>query len=335
MKPPQHRPTGERNGLHPRNPHRAHYDFDRLIARCPPLAPFVSVGRGGRPSIDFADPAAVKALNQALLADGYGIEHWDIPEGYLCPPIPGRADYLHHLADLLAESNGGEIPRGRSVVGLDIGVGANCIYPIIGLRSYGWRFVGADIDPVSVGSAQLIADANPPLRGSIECRLQKHAGDIFNGIIKPTERFAFSLCNPPFHSSVEEASAGSRRKLSNLAKGKKGATVTRGAVDKPQLNFGGQNAELWCPGGEAAFVRKMVEQSAHFADQCLWFSSLIAKQANLPAVYQALQRVGVVEVRTIEMAQGQKRSRLVAWSFLDEAARQAWFSGAKPQGGTR
>lgn len=97
----------QKSGLHPRNRHRSRYDFPALIASCPALAPFVKPNAWGDVSVDFADPAAVKMLNRALLQHFYGIEHWDIPADYLCPPIPGRADYLHHLADLLATSNGG------------------------------------------------------------------------------------------------------------------------------------------------------------------------------------------------------------------------------------
>ena len=148
----------QKTGLHPRNRHQAPYDFDALCLRTPALSPFVFVNEHGTRTLDFADPAAVKALNRALLALHYGIQHWDLPPGYLCPPIPGRVDYLHRVADLLAES-AGEVPRGKGVRVLDIGVGANCIYPLLGAREYGWRFVGSDIDPVSVKAAALLAVA--------------------------------------------------------------------------------------------------------------------------------------------------------------------------------
>ena len=163
----------QKSGLHPRNRHRSRYDFPALIASCPALAPFVKPNVWGDVSVDFADPAAVKMLNRALLQHFYGIEHWDIPADYLCPPIPGRADYLHHLADLLATSNGGEIPRGKGVAILDVGVGANCIYPIVGLREYGWRFTGSEIDSVSLNAAKMIVEMNPTLRNSVRLRLQK------------------------------------------------------------------------------------------------------------------------------------------------------------------
>jgi hypothetical protein len=90
-----------KTGLHPRNRFREGYDFTALIAVSPALKAFVKPNAYGDDSIDYADPLAVKALNQALLRQAYGLPHWDIPAGYLCPPIPGRSDYLHHLADLI------------------------------------------------------------------------------------------------------------------------------------------------------------------------------------------------------------------------------------------
>lgn len=304
----------EKAGLHPRNRHRDRYDFKQLIAASPELATFVSLNQYGDESIDFADPAAVKALNRALLNHEYGITGWDIPAQYLCPPIPGRADYLHHLADLLGD--GGIIPRGESVRVLDIGVGANCVYPLIGHRSYGWQFVGTDIDPVALANAQRILDANH-LGDTIELRLQASPSAIFKGVMRPGEAFDLTLCNPPFHASPDEASAGTQRKWKNLGK-------AASRQKAPALNFGGQGAELWCEGGEEAFVKRMIKESAQHPDRCLWFTTLISKSASLPGVYRALEQAGAHKTRTIEMAQGQKRSRLVAWTFLDESRQRAW-----------
>jgi len=304
-------------GLHPRNPHAGRYDLPKLIEVCPELEPFVAENRFGDLSVDFADPQAVKALNKALLIDQYGLLHWDIPPGYLCPPLPGRADYIHHLADLLARDNGGEVPTGRGIRGLDIGTGANLIYPIVGYRSYGWGFVGAEIDPVALGSAKLISEANPVLKGAIRLRQQKQPQQIFNGVIKCDELFDFTLCNPPFHASAEKAAAGTRRKLKNLG-------LDKAAQGKPTLNFGGQNTELWCPGGELAFVRTMVEESRAYADQVCWFTSLIANGDNLSPLKKALKQAGAVSVEVIPMGQGNKVSRILAWSFLSEDERQQW-----------
>ncbi len=306
----------EKANLHPRNPHRGRYDFKQLIAGSPELAAFVSPNEYGDESINFTDPAGVKALNRALLNVVYGIKEWDVPAQYLCPPIPGRADHLHFLADLLAGSNGGLIPRGDSIRVLDIGVGANCVYPLIGHRVYGWQFVGTDIDAAAIANAQKIVDANG-LSDAITLRLQGSSAAIFNGVVKPDEVFDLSMCNPPFHASLAEARSGTQRKWKNL-----GVEANKKKI--PVLNFGGQSMELCCEGGEEAFVCRMVEESARIPGSCMWFTTLISKSASLPGVYRAIKYAGALANKTIEMAQGQKKSRIVAWTFFDEKQQQAW-----------
>ncbi|EDY83910.1 conserved hypothetical protein [Verrucomicrobiia bacterium DG1235] len=294
--------------LHPRNPHQGRYDFAALVAACPELAAFLRPNPKGDQTIDFGDEGAVRALNGALLAHHYGVKHWMIPMGYLCPPIPGRADVIHYLADLLSDSNGGEIPRGKRVRALDIGTGANCIYPILGSRSYGWQFVGTDIDNTAVKTARLIVESNACLRKLIKVVQQKNRDSIFKGIIRPDDRFDLTLCNPPFHGSAEEAQAANQRKRSNLSKGSR--------VKKTDtLNFGGQQAELWCAGGELRFVSQMIRESVAFGEQVGWFSSLISKSEHLPALKKELGRSGASQVEVLEMRQGQKVSRLLAWRF--------------------
>jgi 23S rRNA (adenine1618-N6)-methyltransferase len=315
---PAQPPAAEPSLLHPRNRHQGRYDFPALINSCPELGAFVITNPYGKPSIDFANPAAVRVFNRALLHSLYGIQHWQIAEGYLCPPIPGRADYLHGLADLLATDTAGDIPRGPGVRALDVGVGANCIYPLLGHSDYGWHFVGSDIDAPALASAQAIIDANQ-LGQAIELRQQLNRGQIFAGLLQANERFDLTLCNPPFHASAAEAASGSRRKWKNLGKQAPERQL-------PELNFGGQNSELWCTGGEASFVKRMIKESVGVGSQVLWFSSLISKAGNLPDIHKQLHKVGAQAVRTIEMAQGNKQSRFVAWSFMDDAQRQAWHS---------
>jgi len=292
--------------LHPRNRFRAGYDFPALIASRPQLAAYVAPNAYGHASIDYADPEAVKALNQALLKSAYGIEHWDVAPGYLCPPIPGRSDYLHYLADLLESERRTALGRRRPVAVLDIGTGANCIYPLIGASEFGWHFVGSEIDRVALGWAKKMVAANPALAGLIDCRFQASPLDCFNGVVQTNEAFDLSMCNPPFHASAAAAAEGNRRKRRNLG-GRERAAAT--------LNFGGTAGELWCEGGELAFVRRMIAQSAERPDVCRWFTTLVSKSTHLPRLHQSLRHVGAAEVRTIEMAQGQKTSRILAWTF--------------------
>ncbi|MEI6276782.1 MAG: 23S rRNA (adenine(1618)-N(6))-methyltransferase RlmF [Prolixibacteraceae bacterium] len=294
-------------GLHPRNQHNERYDFRALAKTCPELAPFVAMNPYGDESVDFFNPEAVKMLNKALLKHFYDIGYWDIPNGYLCPPIPGRADYIHHMADLPGAGNRRTGLAESRINCLDIGTGANCIYPILGNRLYDWSFVGSEIDHVAMENAETIILKNPCLTGQIEIRLQKNVNDIFKNVIRKDEYFDLTFCNPPFHSSPEDAGSGSRRKISNL-KGKK--------TDNPILNFGGTGNELWCEGGEEQFVKQMIAESRQFSAQCGWFSALISKSLHLPGIYHALKIAEATEIKTIEMSHGNKVSRIVAWKFV-------------------
>ena len=311
------------SGLHPNNPHQGRYDLDQLCAASPELKFFLTTTPRSELTIDFSNEQAVLCLNKALLKHYYHVTHWQIPEGYLCPPIPGRADYIHYLADLLNTSHG--IDRASSegtIRALDIGTGANCIYPIIGSQSYGWQFTASDIDPLSVKTAQLIINSNPNLRGRIDVMLQTQAGSIFKGIIQPGDRFDLTLCNPPFHASLKEAQAGTERKWRNLNKQKN----TKG---QPRLNFGGQKAELWCDGGEIRFLMQMVNESVHFSRQVCWFTSLISKRDSVQPTKRLLKQKGAKQVEVISMSQGQKVSRLIAWSFLTSDEQKQWAAAHK------
>ena len=290
--------------LHPRNKHRDRYDFKKLIETLPALKPFVSQNEYKDYSIDFFNPNAVKALNKALLLRYYNLKDYKIPKGFLCSPVPGRVDYIHYLADLLAENNEGEIPRGANIKCIDIGVGANCIYPVLGHQEYGWSFVGIDIEQASIDSATNILKTNPDIKEAIEIRLQANSKDVFRGAIKEDEKFSLSMCNPPFHASAEAAASATKRKLKNLKS--KGAET---------LNFGGQHNELWCEGGEIAFLKNMIRQSKHHADNVTWFTSLISKKENVRPLKVLLKKLGATSIKAISMGQGSKTSRILAWSF--------------------
>jgi 23S rRNA (adenine1618-N6)-methyltransferase len=315
MLPEKREHPKEKTDLHKRNKHRERYNFKQLIASCPELNKFVNLNFYNDESIDFFNPEAVKILNKALLKHFYGINNWEIPKNYLCPPVPGRADYIHNIADLLANSNNGKILKGNIVKCLDIGIGANCIYPIIGNREYGWSFIGSEIDPVAIGSANKIIESNPSLKGNILIRPQKDTKNIFHGIIQKDELFDVSICNPPFHASAEEARTSSVRKINNLT----GKNIT-----SPRLNFGGQTTELWCEGGEESFINEMIIESKEYHASCFWFSTLVSKKDTLKSVYATLKKVNAAEVKTIQMDNGNKISRVVAWTFLSKQEQKQW-----------
>lgn len=285
--------------LHPRNKHKGIYNFIELIRISPTLKNFVKANKFGINSIDFSNQEAVKSLNQALIKSYYQIDSWDIPKEYLIPPIPGRGDYIHHLADLLGE------PVGSETKVLDIGTGSSLIYPIIGNRDYGWSFIASEIDPTSLENAQTIIDQNTKLK-NIELRFQKNSRDIFLGVLKSNEFVDACICNPPFHANKEEAQKGALRKIRNLNKGKN--------IKSTKLNFGGVSNELITNGGEKQFIFNMIKQSKRFAKNVGWFTTLVSKEAIVPAILSSLRATGA-KTNIIEMEHGNKKSRIVCWKF--------------------
>ncbi len=310
-------------GLHPRNVHREGYNFAALTEAHPALSKHVKVNEHGGESIDFSDPEAVKALNGALLKHHYGIDGWDIPEGGLCPPIPGRIDYIHYAAELLGlsspdQTDHADKPDGSTVRVLDVGTGANGVYALLACKAYGWNCTASDIDATSLDNVAAIAARNPEIGERLTLRLQEDNSHIFEGVIREGEFYDISVCNPLFHASLEEALKASQKKLINLDRNRQKCS-SKGA-DEPTrsetvLNFGGQKAELWCKGGEILFLRKMLKESKKFAQQCKWFTSLVSKSENVKPSLKLLAKLNAVEVKEIKMQQGNKVTRVLAWRF--------------------
>ncbi len=281
--------------MHPKNRHRDPYDFKALVTAVPELAAFVVTNEHGTETIDYYRPEAVRALNRALLLTCYGVRFWELPEEFLCPPVPGRADYIHTVADLF--------PKPQNLRVFDLGVGANCIYPLLGHSEYGWRFVGSDVSKRAIKSAQLIIEKNA-LAGAISLRHQRDKTKTLTHVIHPGEAFDLTICNPPFHENEEDAQAGTLRKWKNL--GRQELATTR--------NFGGRSNELWYPGGERAFVLKLISESQIFATQVSWFTTLVSKERNI-SVFEKRLALLKAEVRILPLAHGQKKGRIMAWRF--------------------
>ncbi|QAA83284.1 23S rRNA (adenine(1618)-N(6))-methyltransferase RlmF [Aequorivita sp. H23M31] len=280
--------------MHPKNPFNKDYDFDTLEKQYPPLKPFVFENEYGTKTIKFSDNKAVIALNTALLKMHYGITNWNIPKDNLCPPIPGRLDYLLHIADLIPKTD---------IHLLDIGTGANLIYPVLATRHFNWKCIASEVNLDSLNNAQKIIDKNPSLK-DIELRHQEFKSCILKHIIQPTDSFDAVVCNPPFFKNRTDAVKSNLRKVQNL-----------GIKKERTQNFGGLGNELWYKGGEEGFIKNMSEESLHFKNQVKWFTALVSRKENLKSIKRAINKTQPSEVKIVEMEQGNKQSRFIAWTF--------------------
>jgi 23S rRNA (adenine1618-N6)-methyltransferase len=269
------------------------YNFDELIEGNKNLAKFVKENKYGTITIDFSDPKAVKELNKALLFTYDIISSWNFPDENLCPPIPGRLDYIQQLAHLLEQEDNTTI--------LDIGTGATCIYPLLGVAEYNWNFVGIDIDLNSLDTAQDIIDDNN-LDHKIKLRQQFDEQHILKGILEDNDSFSATMCNPPFYKSAEEARGANRRKSKNL-----GNNAVR--------NFSGNNNELWYIGGEKAFLHNYLYESSLYPEKSKWFTSLVSKKENVESLQNSSKKLGVKDFKILPLCKGNKVSRIVCWRF--------------------
>jgi len=294
--------------LHKNNKHSKGYDFKALIVHNSELSEFVFINSYGNETIDFANPKAVKALNTALLKHHYGIEYWEFPDAHLCPPIPGRVEYIHLLNDLLVKSG-----LQNDINILDIGTGATCIYPLLGHAEYAWRFVASEIDKQALKNAQKIIDVND-LSTAIELRLQNDSQSIITGILNTSERITASMCNPPFYKNEAEAIEHTQRKLKGLKKN----------TDLLVRNFSGTAKELWYPGGEKAFLHNYLYQSSLLKTNCFWYTSLVSKKEHVKSMQSSLKKLGATSIKVLELTLGNKVSRVVAWTFLTDKQKKDW-----------
>ncbi len=271
------------------------YDFDYLVRVYPELEGIVKTIKG-RKSIDFTNAQSVYLFNKALLSVYFDIDHWHLPNGYLCPAVPGRMKYLQIVDQLISPT--------RKLKGLDIGTGAGLIYPILGRKMYNWTFVASDIHRPSIKMAKAIASFNPILSQSIKVKHQPNKSKCFENIIDQKDYFDFTMCNPPFFKTVKEMNDSHRRKNSNLTK-----------KENVSRNFEGQHHELVYQGGELRFVAEMIKESENFKRQVNWFTSLISKKKNLDTLVSLLEKTKQASYQIISFNIGNKESRILAWTF--------------------
>ncbi len=288
--------------------HKNNYNFEVLIDTYPKLQPFVFKNTYGDLTIDFSQAKAVRALNTAILKADFGINYWQFDDNNLTPPIPSRVAYIHLLNDLLQTCN-----LNKNIHVLDIGTGANCIYPLLGQSIYNWQFVGTDVNKNSIKQAKKIIAKNQ-LEDKISTRFQNNPNQILQGILAKTDTFTLTMCNPPFYKDEAEANSVTLKKS-------KGLNQDTNSVNR---NFSGISNELWYKGGEKAFLHNYLYESSLFKNQCFWYTTLVSNKENVKSMYVSLNKLGAKIIKTLPINIGQKKSRVVAWTFLNEDQQKQW-----------
>ncbi len=138
--------------------------------------------------------------------------------------------------------------------------------------SWSLRRRATEIDPESIAAALANVSRNG-LEARIEVRPVASAETILCGVVTPDDAFDFCCCNPPFFETLAETGLNKKRASA--------ATVN----------------ELTCPGGELAFVSRMIDDSASLRFQVRWFTTMLGRKATLVALKQRLVQTDGVRAR--------------------------------------
>ncbi|CUS09086.1 unnamed protein product [Tuber aestivum] len=280
-------------------------------------------------NINFKDPDAVRELTKCLLYRDFGL-NLALPSDRLCPTVPNsvwfRLNYILWVQDLL-DSTGNlendEFDPTREVVGLDVGTGASCIYPLLGctLRN-GWKFVATDIDGRSLEYARENVKRNKEKVGDLDERItvfdsSPDGDDIFPLGKLGIERLDFTMCNPPFYASIDDMFDSARQK--NLP---------------PSSACTGTATEMVYPGGETSFITLMFNQSLQLRSnpgfENTWYTSMLGKHSSVESLVPAM-KLHTKNYAITEFKQGSTRRWGVAWNFGDRRPRLAAVRYDSPQ----
>jgi 23S rRNA (adenine1618-N6)-methyltransferase len=329
--------------MHPRNRYRDHpLNITELAKSYPPLQSFLHPTKED-PNIlifDAKQKGSIYELVKAQFRIDFGIENWcGVPEGYLIPSVTRSLNYLHFMEDLVQEvhdkslllgfrakhvrEDGDPVKRQRdiddiegekessqpdreistTVEGIDIGVGASCVFPILGCAlNANWKFVGIDVDKTALewarenasvsGFSDRINIVEAPAGSApklVEC-LQR------NGLSQ--KKYGFVMCNPPFFDSPPDI--------------------------LEERQFGGTTLERSCPGGEVAFVSGLIDESVQLKQTIIWFTTMLGIKESLTSILSRLHHEASAEtIRTYRLEQGHKFRWVVAWSFQKELCQHA------------
>ena len=76
------------------------------------------------------------------------------------------------------------------------------------------------------------------------------------------------------------------------------------------------------PGGEVAFVNRIISESVKLRDQVQWYTSMLGKSQSIPTLVQTLKEAGITNWAVTQFVQGNKTRRwALGWSWGDLRAR--------------
>lgn len=265
-------------------------DF-KALARLDPDFAAVVKGR----ELNFNDPKSVMQLTKTLLKVDFDLQI-ELPEDRLCPPVANRHNYILWLKDLLDTTSYDE-PGGKAV-GLDIGTGASCIYPLLGCVQRPWSFIATDIDEKSLEWARKNVKLN-----DLESRIQIISRNPDDALIPlddiKLDSLDFTMTNPPFYESEE--------------------AMVKSAEEKSRPPFTactGAKVEMVTQGGELGFIDRIFQESLVLRQRVRWYTAMVGFLSSLTRMVDKLREHKIDNYAVTEFRQGNKTRRwAIGWSF--------------------
>lgn len=271
--------------------------------------------------LDFNTAEVNQLVTQTLLRRDFDLEVAPLDDR-LCPPIPNRLGYVRFIESLVGDT----VPRGETVVGLDIGTGPYAIYALLlARRNPSWQLCATDIDPTSLAHARKTVKGN-----ALGSQITLHDVDSQDEPLIPHtlpedlagRGLCFTMTNPPFYSSFDDMQASAA--LKQLP---------------PSGVCTGSRCEMVYPGGEVAFTLRQLEEglAAHttaaagstgLRSRWRWYTTLLGKLSSVEVILQRLRAEGVTNYAVHDLVTGRTKRWIVAWSLLPDRPRQALARGS-------
>lgn len=277
-------------------------------------------------SLKLFDPKSRLFFARLMLKKYFDVQKYPLPLGYLIPNVSGRFYSLILLKKLIEKKEAEQLQSGNSIISktqvealffereekrvhkngqkrriIDLGVGANCIFPLLAAKAFDWKVLGFEKNEKSYKIAQeIITSNNLEKEITLECNAtyERLIFDFFTKFRSGEEDHVHDalICNPPFYFNFKDFKKRKRK------------------------GFTGKPHEVICEGGEVRFAKSLITESEMLRKKIRWFSLYLSEKSSMFALKRkldSLDSVSRVFHRIIPL--GKKKRFFLAWTFKADA----------------
>ena len=267
-------------------------DFLILMKQFPELKKFIIKQDEDKEkvfSFDWSNNDFSLLMAKSILDYYFDIKYYHVPKGYLIPPIPSRLNYINLINSSLNEI------KEENIMGIDIGTGANIIYPILGNSVYNWKFICSEINNDAYNNAKIILQKNN-LEKNINLIKQNNKNNIFLGILNQEKKYTFSMSNPPYYDYEQEIKIEDKKRDN-------------------EFNFD----EVYYKNGELGFFERYFQESICYKKNIFLFTILIGKKSNAEIICDKINSykdiIKLCDMKKIQT--GNNMRYVIYWSFYN------------------